>query len=251
MQCALFCQGGLCTEAFDGYVFCSRCNATTNDDPPYKLEEFSDSFGSGNMSEWTSYKGEFSVSNAGLTAVKAQEAEAYIYQHKVGDFIYEADVLLPAEQGSSADADAGLTFRFTIADEMQNEAGGYYYAGIRGGHSFIRRMPAGVELASVATVNAQLGKSVHIKVQAVNETISLYVGDMNTPTLEATDAALRTGFNGVRAHETGATFSNISIVPVVRQRGIVNNCHTFYRAIAGDTCQTITSKHESLTLQRL
>ncbi|TQV98182.1 glycosyl hydrolase family 180 [Cordyceps javanica] len=247
LQCSLMCQDGVCTETFDGNFLCSSCNATS-DEARYKREEFQDTFNDTSMSEWKIYEGHFEVSTAGLVADGSADDVALIYQHKTADFIFEGDVTLPA---AGAGGDAGLIFR--AANPNETETSGYYYAGISSGSGkvFLNRMPADVQLASVAATNVVAGKPVHIKVQAVNETISVFLIDMVTPKIVQKDTSLQTGFNGVRVHGTRATFNNITITPVVRQKGIVDNCNGFYRAVAGDTCQTITAKHSSVSLAQL
>lgn len=192
------------------------------------------------MSEWKVYKGQFHLSNAGLTTVEATEAEALISRRKVADFIFEGDLLFTT---SEVTADAGLVFRAN--PDSVGSQGGFYYASISpGGRVLLSRMPSSVELGS-AMIKIQPGVPIHIKVQAVNETLAVYVGDMRTPKIEQKDSTFRSGFNGVRVHQTSATFANITIIPVVRQNGIVDNCTKFYRAVAGDTCQAITSKQDS------
>ncbi|EGX90960.1 class V chitinase Chi100 [Cordyceps militaris CM01] len=227
----------------------NSCNATT-DEPLYKREEFRDTFGDENMSEWKVYKGQFHVSSGGLQAGEAVEGEAVIYRHKVADFVFEADITFPA---SETGGDAGLIFRATHPNDTKSgHTTGSFYAGISpsSGQVFLNVMPSNVSLASAET-NAEVGKATRIKVQAVNETISVYVGDMRTPKLVQRDATFDSGFNGVQVHNTSATFSNVEITPVVRQQGILHNCKGFYRAVAGDTCQAIADKHDTISLAQL
>lgn len=244
-QCALQCQGGLCTETYDGKVVCSSCNATT-DELPYKREESRDAFADTNMSDWKVYSGQFHVSPAGLRAEAATESEAIVYSHIMADLIFEADLTLP---DAGAGGNAGLVFRAAQSDSY---AGGSYYAGFSpsNGQLFLSRMPDNVQLAA-AKMDTQAKGTIHIKVQAVNETISVYAGHASTPQLVHKDATFEKGFNGVRAHNTSATFSNVEMIPVVRQRGILDNCSIFYRALAGDTCRAIADKHDSISLAQL
>ncbi|KAJ3498512.1 hypothetical protein NLG97_g1065 [Lecanicillium saksenae] len=246
LQCSLLCQGGLCTETYDGYVVCSSCNATT-DEHPYKREEFHDNFTDTNMSDWKVYGGKFQVSSAGLDAEAATEGEAIVYSHKMADFIFEADLSFSV---TGASGNAGLVFRATQPDDAElGHRVSNYFAGVSpsSGHVFLNRGPDNVQLSS-AKVDMQVGKTMHIKVQAVNETISVYVGDMSTPKIVQKDATFEDGFNGVQVHNTSATFSNVQMIPVVRQRGILDSCSSFYRATAEDTCQTIAAEHTAISL---
>ncbi|TQV90074.1 glycosyl hydrolases family 18 [Cordyceps javanica] len=253
LQCSLLCQGGLCTETYDGYVLCSSCNTTTPDEPLYKREEFSDAFDKANMSDWKIYSGKFQVSPAGLSAEAGTEGEAIVYGHKMADFIFEVDITVAAS-GAGASGDAGLVFRATHPDQASlGHTVGSYYAGIsaNGGRVFLNRMPDNEQLAS-AKMSINSGDKIHLKVQAVNETISVYVGDdMTTAKLVKKDLTFQDGFNGVQVHSVAATFSNVSMIPVVRQRGVLDSCSSFYRAVADETCQSIVAKHKSISLAQL
>ncbi|XWX02432.1 hypothetical protein V2A60_010469 [Cordyceps javanica] len=253
LQCSLLCQGGLCTETYDGYVLCSSCNTTTPDEPLYKREEFSDAFDKANMSDWKIYSGKFQVSPAGLSAEAGIEGEAIVYGHKMADFIFEVDITVAAS-GAGASGDAGLVFRATHPDQASlGHTVGSYYAGIsaNGGRVFLNRMPDNEQLAS-AKMSINSGDKIHLKVQAVNETISVYVGDdMTTAKLVKKDLTFQDGFNGVQVHSVAATFSNVSMIPVVRQRGVLDSCSSFYRAVADETCQSIVAKHKSISLAQL
>ena len=243
------CQGGLCTETYDGFVTCSSCNSTT-DESLYKREEFRDTFVEANMSDWKVYGGKFQVSPAGLSGETDTEGEAIVYRHKMADFIFEADITVTA---AGASGDAGLVFRATHPDEAAlGHTVGSYYAGVSAsGQVFLSRMPDNVQLTS-AKMSLKSGDKIHLKVQAVNETIAVYVGDeMSTAKLVKKDSSFQDGFNGVQIRNTAATFSNVSMIPVVRQRGILDSCSSFYRAMADDTCQSIVAKHKSISLAQL
>ncbi len=168
------------------------------------------------MSEWTVYEGQFHVTATGLTAGEAVENHALLHRRKMTDFIFESVIAL---EDAGAGGDAGLVFRATNINEARDGHGGYYYAGINAsGHVVLSHMPSGVPLASVAT-DAQPGSAIHLKVQAVGETISVYVDDMRRPKMVYRDAAFPAGFNGVRVHRSSATFGNITVTPVAGQLG--------------------------------
>lgn len=186
-QCSLQCQGGLCTETYDGKVVCSSCNATT-DEQPYKREEFRDAFADTNMSDWKVYSCQFHASPAGLRAEAATAGEAIVYNHMMADLIFEADLTLT---DAGAGGDVGLVFRATQPDSYD---GGSYYAGISpsSGQMFLSRMPDNVQLA-LAKLDTQAKRTIHIKVQAVNKAISVYAGHasryIKTPRLKRTSMA--------------------------------------------------------------
>ncbi|XWW99235.1 hypothetical protein V2A60_007244 [Cordyceps javanica] len=197
---------------------------TTHDDP-YKREEFSDNFGNNDMSDWKIQKGQFQVSPEGLSANDAAEVEAIIYRHKVTDFIFEADLTFQAANSADTAGDAGLVFRATHAGEaQQGYTVGFSYAAVnlRGGKLILNRMPGNMQLASTK-IDTQEKETVHLMVQAINEAISVYVGSVSTPQLVQKDATFENGFNDVKVSNTGVTFSNIAMIPMARQREILDS----------------------------
>jgi hypothetical protein len=170
---------------------------------------FGDDFSSGSMAQWKTYGGSFDASSNALVASESLGGKATVNTN-FGNFLFEADVTLPSTSG-----DAGLLFRASNPSIGSNAYNGYY-AGISATGSVI--------LGQASNSWTQLGSSPadvaantvhHIKVQAIDQTLNVFVDDMSTAKLSVTDGTYTSGMNGMRVYNTGATFDNIRITPLV------------------------------------
>lgn len=199
------------------------------------------------MDSWTVYNGTFEASNHQMSG--RGEGVAIVPKLKLADFIFEADVTL---SNAMHDGHAGVVFR-TDSDSQGHGAQGGYYAsiGIDGRVRLSRGFNETRTEITSAPASIQAGRRYHVKVQAMNQTLSFYLDDMTVPKLSVVDASASQGYPGVHMHATEAAFGNISIVPMVRQTGIEDGCTDFYRAVSGDTCDAIVQKHPNLSAQNL
>lgn len=55
------------------------------------------------------------------------------------------------------------------------------------------------------------GRRYHLRVTAAGPEIRVYVDDMTTPKLTVTDGTYLSGANGVRVHDSSASFDNLSV----------------------------------------
>lgn len=126
-----------------------------------------------------------------------------------GNFLFEADVTL-----ASASGDAGLLFRASNPGIGADAYNGYY-AGIgASGSVVLGRVSNSWTRLGISPADVAANKVHHVKVQAMDKALSLFVDDMSKAKVSVTDGTYTSGMNGVRVYDTGATFDNIRITPL-------------------------------------
>ncbi|GIJ88326.1 hypothetical protein Asppvi_007246 [Aspergillus pseudoviridinutans] len=175
--------------------------------PPSSTVAFGDDFSSGSMAQWKTYGGSFDASSGALVGSQSSGGKALVNTN-FGDFLYEADVTLPSTSGN-----AGLVFRASNPSIGADAYNGYY-AGLSTSGVFLGRAsnswtPLGSSSADLAANQVH-----HVKVQAMNKALDIFVDDMSKAKVSVTDGTYSSGMNGVRVYDTGATFDNIRITPL-------------------------------------
>ncbi|MGW2171585.1 glycoside hydrolase family 43 protein [Streptomyces sp. NPDC001705] len=167
-----------------------------------------DNFADDNALGWRTYGGSWSADGGRYRAGHSLGGKALL-DTDFADFTYDADVLL-----GSGNGDAGLTFRVTRPSVGVDGYTGYY-AGIRrdGGVVLGRVADSWTPLATAHT-SLDPGAAHRVRVTAVGASIKVYVDDMTTPRISVTDGTYRSGANGVRVFDTGASFDNVAVGPV-------------------------------------
>jgi len=169
---------------------------------------FSEDFSSGSTSQLKSYGGSFDASSKALVGSNSAGGKALVNSN-FGNFLFEADITLPSSSGN-----AGLVFRVSNPGSGPDSYNGYY-AGIDGTGSVIIGRASNDWTPLGGTPVAIAANVVHhLKVQAVDKTLDIFVDNMSTAKLSVTDSTYTTGMNGVRVYNTGATFDNIQISPL-------------------------------------
>ncbi len=116
---------------------------------------------------------------------------------------------------SSGNGDAGVVFRVTGAATGTDTYRGYYAGISPRGRVLLGRANNGWTLLKDAALPVVTGRSYHLRVTASGSDLRVYVDDMTTPKLTATDGTFTSGANGVRVYDTAATFDDV----VVRHAG--------------------------------
>lgn len=239
-------NGSYCVETIEGTFECKGCNDTKAVEL-YHRAILNETFDGDSLDNWVVYTGKFGASNHQMTGTG--EGLAIVSKLKLADFIYEADITFSNAMGESH---AGLVFRTDSDTDGRGVHSGYYASISSAG---VVRLSRGfnetrAEIKS-AVASIQAGRTYRVRVQAMNDTILVYLDDMRTPKLRATDSSASQGFPGVHMYDTEATFGNISILPMVRQAGIEEGCTEFHRAVAGDSCAAIVQKYPNLSAENL
>ncbi|KAF7157661.1 hypothetical protein CNMCM5623_002035 [Aspergillus felis] len=175
--------------------------------PPSSNVAFGDDFSSGSMAPWKTYGGSFDASSGALVGSQSFGGKALVNPN-FGDFLYETDVTLPSTSGN-----AGLVFRVSNPSIGADAYNGYY-AGISTSGVFLGRASNSWTPLSSSSADLAANKVHHVKVQAMNKALDIFVDDMSKAKVSVTDGTYSSGMNGVRVYDTGATFDNIRITPL-------------------------------------
>lgn len=164
-----------------------------------------DNFDDRNAVGWKTYGGSWSSAAGRYTAASSLGGKALL-DTNFADFSYDAEVTIRSGTG-----DAGIVFR---ASQPAVGVDGYrgYYAGVSSSGRVLlgRANNSWTPLAS-APMTIRPGTRYHVRVDAVGSSIRVYVNDMATPRITATDATYTSGANGVRVFNTSADFDTIAI----------------------------------------
>jgi len=175
--------------------------------PPNGSSNFADNFDDANDAGWSRY-GENFAFGSGRYRIDNSSGNASS-KALAGDETYtsgtlEADVYL-----SSAN-NAGLMFRTTNAGFGADEAFGYY-VGIDPGTDAVTLGKQANNWTTIASapVTINLNTWYRVKVAFNGSAIAVYVGDMVTPKINATDSTFKRGQIGLRSHFANAQFDNV------------------------------------------
>ncbi|GAB3451816.1 family 43 glycosylhydrolase [Actinophytocola sediminis] len=164
-----------------------------------------DNFADGNAFGWRTHGGGWSVAGQQYAATRSYGGKALL-DTNFGDLVQDVEVTVTGGGG-----DAGVVFRVT---EPTTGTDGYrgYYAGIsRQGRVLLGRADHGWTPLAAAPLPVREGQRYHLRVTASGADIKVYVDDLSTPKLTATDATYSAGANGVRVHDTSATFDDLAV----------------------------------------
>ncbi len=163
-----------------------------------------DNFADGQAVGWKQYGDGWSVVGERLTSSGASVA---MLDTNFGDLIYDAIISIP-----DSSADAGLLFRAANASDNLAQLNGYYAKiSPSGGVTHQKVVNGASSILSQGGAAIATGTEYHVRVTAVASTISVFVEDMQTPTVTATDNSFSTGADGVYSSAAGARFGFISV----------------------------------------
>ncbi|KAH8165192.1 glycosyl hydrolase family 43 [Xylaria polymorpha] len=163
-----------------------------------------DNFADGLATPWKQYGNGWSVVEKRLTSSGAGVA---MLDTNFGDLIYDATVSVP-----DSDADAGLLFRATSVSGDLSQLNGYHAKILASGDVILEKFVKGASsVLGQSNVVITPGTEYHLRVMAVASQINVFVNDMQTPKITATDSSFSTGADGVRSSVAGARFGFISV----------------------------------------
>ena len=169
---------------------------------------FRDDFSSGSTAQWKSYGGSFDASSHALVGSQSTGGKALVNSN-FGNFLFEADITLPSTSGN-----AGLVFRASNPS-IGTDAYYGYYAGIdAAGRAVLGRASNSWTGLGSSPADVAANEVHHLKVQAIDKALDLFVNDMSTAKVSVIDGTYTSGMNGVRVFKTAATFDNIQITPL-------------------------------------
>lgn len=168
-------------------------------------------FSDGTIDRFTIVDGSWDASSKSLVGSSSPGGKA-VLEAPFSDFLYAASITLATSTGN-----AGIIFRASdVAGGADNYRG--YFAGLSaedGGYIVLGRSDLSWHELKHFPYNITAGQIYKIKVQALADEISIYVDDEVTPKFIFRDNTYRTGYNGVRVYQTGATYKHLVMQPAV------------------------------------
>lgn len=164
-----------------------------------------DDFADRNSLGWRTYGGTWSAQSGRFTAAHSYGGKA-VLDTNFGNLTQDTDVTITSGSG-----DAGVVFRVTQPAVGTDSYRGYYAGISTRGRVLLGRAANSWTLLREAALPVVAGRSYHLRVTASGADIRVYVDDMTTPKLVATDATHTTGANGVRAYNAAAAFDNVAV----------------------------------------
>jgi hypothetical protein len=164
-----------------------------------------DDFSDRNSLGWKPYGGAWSVQSGQYALAHSYGGKALL-DTNFGNFTQDTDVTVTSGAG-----DAGMVFRVTQPAVGADSYRGYYAGISPGGRVLLGRANNGWTLLKEAALPVAVGRRYHLRVTASGSTIRVYVDDMTTPKLTATDTTYTSGANGVRAYNAAAAFDNVAV----------------------------------------
>ncbi|TRX97639.1 hypothetical protein FHL15_001394 [Xylaria flabelliformis] len=163
-----------------------------------------DDFADGQSVGWKQYGSAWSVADERFVSAGAGVA---MLDTNFGDLVYDATISV-----SGSDADAGLLFRAGNVSGDLSQLTGYHAKISASGSVILEKFVTGASsILSQSDAIITLATEHHIRVTAVGSQISVFVDDMQTPRIAATDTSFSTGADGVRSSAAGARFGYISV----------------------------------------
>ncbi|RYG70342.1 DUF1080 domain-containing protein, partial [bacterium] len=170
--------------------------------PPAPVTAWKEDFSGDYSQRWVAYKGSW-MRDGRLNLPR--QAKAVAPRARFSNLTYDADVLV-GEKG-----DAGILFRTT---DPTVGTDGYigYYVGISAelNEVVLGKSNNGWSRLARASKILEAGRWHHVRVEAKGAQIKIWVDDMTTPVLEATDASFAYGALGVRSYADKASFGTLS-----------------------------------------
>jgi len=170
--------------------------------PQAHLTTWNENFAGDYSQRWVVYHGGF-VRQSQLNLVR--EAKGIAPRAVFGDVAFESDVVV-GDKGN-----AGVLFRVSDPSVGTDTYRGYY-VGISAEGNRIEIGKSDNSWTSLSSVNKTIsaGQTHRVRVEARGSRIRVWVDDMTTPVLEATDSSFASGALGVRSYANKAAFGNMT-----------------------------------------
>ncbi|KAI1452655.1 glycoside hydrolase family 43 protein [Annulohypoxylon moriforme] len=173
--------------------------------PPVQMR-VKDNFANGQMFNWRTWIGDWSVEYQRLNAAKSTEAKATLDTNFL-NFSYSATVTI-----KEGDGDAGLIFRVTGLESGTFGTRGYYAGISTDGKLFVLKNNVGDwEKLREAEVPFSYGTERQIRVEVNGVEIRVFFDDENTPTLTTWDDSYTHGATGLEARGAAAIFGFVDV----------------------------------------
>lgn len=156
----------------------------------------------GGAGDWTPYGGTWAVNSGSDYTVTSGSGNKSLVQSATF-----TDGAITMDMSVGAGGDAGFVFRVSNPSVGVNAYNGYYAGVSSSGAVMLGKVSGGV-YTSLGSGSATVSGWVHMRVEASGSLIKVYVGNMTTPVITATDSTFATGTLGLRANGAAASFNN-------------------------------------------
>ncbi|KAI1097188.1 carbohydrate-binding module family 66 protein [Jackrogersella minutella] len=165
-----------------------------------------DNFANGEMFDWKTYNGTWSVVDQRLSVASTPGARAML-DTAFEDMVFDATVAITDGSG-----DAGLVFRVSESSDGADKFQGYY-AGIsqNGTVSLGKASDGNWETLSEGSAQVSYATEYQFRVTANGSDFSVFVGDMKSAKVNATDDSFTSGSTGVGVRSASAKFGYVSV----------------------------------------
>ncbi|KAI1779543.1 carbohydrate-binding module family 66 protein [Hypoxylon cercidicola] len=165
-----------------------------------------DNFANGQMFDWKTYGGNWTVADQRLTVSSTADAKALL-DTNFTEVVFDATVAITDGSG-----DAGLVFRAANLSTGATEFSGYYACISAAGTVSLGKADLGAWTSlGESTIEVSISTEYQVRVTAVGSDVSVFVGDLTTPKVTATDDSFVGGANGVGVRGAGAKFGSVSV----------------------------------------
>lgn len=165
-----------------------------------------DNFADGQMLDWKTYGGDWTVADRKLTVANVADARAFL-DTNFTEAVFDATIAITDGSG-----DAGLVFCATNLATGVDGFSGYYAAISPSGTVTLGKADAGTWTPlSETTMEVSIATEYQVRVTAIDGQISVFVGDLTTPKITTTDESFVSGANGVGVCNASAKFGDISV----------------------------------------
>ncbi|KAI1756477.1 carbohydrate-binding module family 66 protein [Xylaria castorea] len=149
-----------------------------------------DDFADGQSVGWKQYGNAWSVVDKRFVSSGAGVA---MLDTNFGDLVYDATISVP-----DSGADAGLLFRAVNVSDDFSQLNGYHAKISASGSVILEKFVSGASsILSQGDAVITLATEHHLRITAVGSEISVFVDDMQTPKIAATDSSFSTGADGI------------------------------------------------------
>lgn len=177
--------------------------------PTNNSSNFSDNFDDGNDAGWGRYGDNFSFTGGRYQITNAPGSGNNSSKGLTGDESWSSGTL-EADVNLNSAGNAGLMFRTTNAGYGPDEAFGYYVGLDSAGSVTLGKQANNWTTVGSAATTINQNTWYHVKITFEGSALAVYVGDMVTPKITATDTSFRRGQIGVRSHFANAQFDNVT-----------------------------------------
>lgn len=194
----------------------------------------SEYFSDGNMVQWTTYDGTFNATS-GKMAVGSSNGGKALLSPTYTDFSYDAVLSLAADSPSgNANANAGVIFRASNPQVGADAYDGYFVGISAAGVLVLGKASHSWTALQQVSLPFKTSTDYHLRIVAIGSQIAVYVDNFATPKIIVTDTSFTSGMVGVRVYQTGATFTYVTINPLLYQDNISTNGLSGWTTYDGD-----------------